>query len=123
MQWPFAKWGAHVVISALTRLARCTHVLDAHWFLSGGHEHFYERLECESAVYIVNGLGGAYIRSWGERLAASRLIYNKKWGALFVDTAENKDSSSLRLQFVTYDGQTADDITYWSGKSALLFCI
>ena len=39
MQWDFKEWGADVVIN--------------------GHDHFYERLETDGVLYLINGLGGA----------------------------------------------------------------
>jgi hypothetical protein len=39
LQWPFASWGADLVLS--------------------GHDHDYERHEVDGTPYVVNGLGGA----------------------------------------------------------------
>lgn len=38
MQWPFAEWGADIVLS--------------------GHDHTYERILRDGIIYFVNGLGG-----------------------------------------------------------------
>lgn len=38
MHWPFAEWGASIVLN--------------------GHEHDYERIYYEDMTYVVNGLGG-----------------------------------------------------------------
>ena len=49
MRWPFAAWGADVVLS--------------------GHDHLYERLEVDGIPYVINGLGGGPIYPFMETLA------------------------------------------------------
>jgi hypothetical protein len=61
MQWPFAEWGADVVLS--------------------GHAHAYERIERDGVVYFVNGLGGATRYFFGLPIIGSRARYNAGWGA------------------------------------------
>lgn len=89
MQWPFADWGAQLVIS--------------------GHDHIYERIERDGITYVVNGLGGAEAR-YGRGLFAaegSQLFFNQDYGAMLVEA----DGARLRLQFITVGGEVVDDVT------------
>jgi tartrate-resistant acid phosphatase type 5 len=61
MQWPFAEWGADVVLA--------------------GHAHAYERIERDGIVYFVNGIGGATRYFFGFPVKGSRSRYNADWGA------------------------------------------
>jgi tartrate-resistant acid phosphatase type 5 len=45
MRWQYAEWGVDMVFA--------------------GHEHSYERLQIDGVSYVVNGAGGAHIRSLG----------------------------------------------------------
>jgi hypothetical protein len=47
MQWPFARWGADLVLT--------------------GHDHLYERIRVDGLNYVVNGLGGAEMYPLGTR--------------------------------------------------------
>lgn len=64
MQWPFASWGADVVIS--------------------GHEHIYERIVRAGIVYFVNGLGGGARYPIGKPVPGSVVRYKANWGAMRV---------------------------------------
>lgn len=64
MQWPFAAWGADVVLN--------------------GHDHTYERIVRDGIVYFVNGLGGASRYSFGTPVAGSAFRYNANWGAMRI---------------------------------------
>src|SRR5207247_7315774 len=48
MRWPFPSWGADIVLT--------------------GHAHLYERLNAGGFPYIVNGLGGEDLASFGSSL-------------------------------------------------------
>jgi tartrate-resistant acid phosphatase type 5 len=85
MQWPFAAWGAHAVL--------------------GGHDHTYERIERDGALYFVNGLGGASRYAAGESPAAgSRIFYNASHGAMLVTL----DERGCEFQFVAIGGEVID---------------
>ena len=72
LQWPFAAWGADVVIS--------------------GHDHIYERIERDGIVYFVNGLGGRSFYGLGSPVAGSQVRYNRAFGAmLFTATPTTMD--------------------------------
>ena len=84
MRWPFAAWGADVVLS--------------------GHDHLYERLEVDGIPYVINGLGGGPIYPFEATLAESRVRYNASHGALWVVASEQ----SMTFQFIAEDGVAVD---------------
>ncbi len=84
MRWPFAQWGADVVIS--------------------GHSHTYERVLRDGIVYFVNGLGGATRYGFGVRAKGSADRYRANWGAQRV-TATDK---TLTFEFFDVDGDRHD---------------
>jgi hypothetical protein len=78
LQWPYRKWGASLVLA--------------------GHDHTYERVEHDSLVYIVNGLGGRSIYATNPRsVPGSQALFNSDYGALLL----NATPDSLTLQFYT----------------------
>ena len=92
MRWPFAAWGADVVMS--------------------GHEHNYERLEVAGMPYIVNGLGGKSKYKFGNVNTlppgvTSLARYNAQYGAMRVTVSE----SGLTSQFFNTDGVVVDTYT------------
>ena len=91
MQWPFAKWGADVVLS--------------------GHAHTYERLMRDGIVYLVNGLGGADRHLFGPPIAGSAVRYNANFGAQRVTATATR----LTLEFISADGVTQDAYTVEAG--------
>ncbi len=92
MQWPFAEWGADVVLS--------------------GHDHLYERLEVDGIPYFVNGAGGATLYDF-ENLndlpaeAASLVRFNEDHGAMLVTAS----TTGITYQFYTADGLLIDNYT------------
>jgi tartrate-resistant acid phosphatase type 5 len=88
MDWPFADWGADLVLS--------------------GHAHLYERLEVNGLTYIINGLGGYTIYPF-DKVAhpASQARYNGDFGALFVEVG----GGAISGRFITRGGETVDN---WS---------
>jgi len=66
MQWPFQEWGAHAVYT--------------------GHDHDYERFDFGPATipYVVQGTGGADLRTMNASRTGSVIAYNEKHGATFV---------------------------------------
>lgn len=85
LQWPYARWGADVVIA--------------------GHDHAYERIEREGIVYFVNGLGGHGRRyEFGTPIEGSQVRFNGEHGAMRVQATAHE----LRLEFITVDGRTID---------------
>lgn len=92
MQWPFATWGADVVLS--------------------GHDHVYERLEVDGIPYFVNGVGGQAVYSFANidnlpAEATSLFRYNDDFGAMLVTVTE----SGLTSQFFNADGRLIDEYT------------
>jgi tartrate-resistant acid phosphatase type 5 len=87
MRWPFAKWGADVVLS--------------------GHAHTYERVVRGGMVYFVNGLGGAERYAFGKKLSGSAVRYAANWGAQKVTVSATK----LRFDFYNVAGKRIDTYT------------
>jgi len=92
MRWPFAAWGADVVMS--------------------GHEHNYERLDVAGMPYFVNGLGGKSKYKFGSVASlppgvTSVARYNAKYGAMLVTVSE----TGLTSQFFNTDGTLIDEYT------------
>jgi hypothetical protein len=88
LRWPFAQWGADLVLS--------------------GHAHLYERLHVEGIPYLVNGLGGGGIYPFDEQpYPGSQLRFNDDYGALLLEAT----AGSLTLQFVTRAGTVVDRLT------------
>jgi tartrate-resistant acid phosphatase type 5 len=78
LQWPFAEWGADIVLS--------------------GHEHTYERLEVDGFPYIVNGLGGASLYTFDAAVAGSLVRYNDDYGALLVEANAGRITFSFHTR-------------------------
>lgn len=87
MNWPFAAWGADVLLS--------------------GHDHTYERLEAEGLLQFVNGLGGARRYEFTTILPNSLARYNAQYGAMLVEaTAE-----AITFMFYNVSGDLVDSYT------------
>jgi hypothetical protein len=84
MQWPFADWGADVVIS--------------------GHDHTYERISRDGILYFVNGLGGAGRYDFKDIVQGSQVRYNADHGAMLVEASWEV----LRFQFINRQGSVVD---------------
>lgn len=84
MQWPFASWGADVVVS--------------------GHDHTYERISANDITYIVNGLGGRSIYAFNDPVSGSQARYNGDYGAMIVEA----DKTSMRFKFINLSGHIVD---------------
>jgi tartrate-resistant acid phosphatase type 5 len=67
LQWPFAAWGADLVIS--------------------GHDHVYERLVSDGIPYVVDGFGGASLYPFASTgpIPESVVQWDSSWGAMFID--------------------------------------
>ena len=88
MQWPYRAWGADLVLA--------------------GHDHHYERIERDGAVYLVNGLSGSpKVYDIRAPIEGSVLRFNATHGALFGTAT----ATSLSVAFVTADGETIDSVT------------
>jgi tartrate-resistant acid phosphatase type 5 len=87
MQWPFEAWGADLVLS--------------------GHDHDYERIMLGGFPYIVNGLGGRSLYTFGTPVAGSVVRYSGDYGAMLVEASP----ISLTLSLTTRGGQTIDTLT------------
>lgn len=86
MQWPFKSWGADVVLS--------------------GHEHDYERLDIGGLPYIVNGLGGAETRTFGDTVSGSQVRFTGSVGAIRGFATD----STLQFEMVTVSGAVVDTL-------------
>ncbi|CUS03601.2 Phosphodiesterase/alkaline phosphatase D (modular protein) [Candidatus Promineifilum breve] len=92
MRWPFAAWGADVVLS--------------------GHEHSYERLDVAGMPYFVNGIGGkskypfSHIGDLPEGVT-SVVRYNENYGAMLVTLSQ----TGIVAQLFDADGNLIDQYT------------
>lgn len=87
MQWPYAEWGADVVLA--------------------GHDHHYERLERDGAVFLINGLSGSpKVYPIGAPIDGSIVRFNETHGALFAQAT----TTTLSFSFQTGDGTTVDTV-------------
>jgi hypothetical protein len=84
MQWPFAEWGADVVLS--------------------GHDHTYERILRDGITYFVNGLGGYSKYPFFGVVDGSQMRYNQDYGAMLVEASEN----AIRFQFINRLNEVID---------------
>ena len=84
MQWPFAAWGASLVLS--------------------GHDHVYERILKDGFPYIVDGAGGQSLYTFKTPVEGSQVRYNCNYGALLVDATD----AELTLRFITIGGGLVD---------------
>ena len=84
MQWPFAEWGADVVLS--------------------GHDHTYERISRNGITYFVNGLGGMTRYSFFGAVEGSQVRYNRDFGAMLVEASE----SAIHFQFIIRQNEVID---------------
>lgn len=89
MQWPYREWGADLVMA--------------------GHDHCYERLMVDGLTYVVSGLGGASIYSFGLPVDGSQVRYNDQFGATVLDV----DDRQLRLSFFDADQRLIDTTTLY----------
>jgi hypothetical protein len=78
LQWPYAAWGADVVIA--------------------GHDHLYERIARDGIVYFVNGLGGHPTKyPFGKPILGSQKRYNADFGAMLVVASDTQ----MIFKFIT----------------------
>lgn len=84
MQWPFADWGADVVVT--------------------GHSHHYERISRNGIVYFVNGTGGGVLTSCGSPVTGSQYC-ESTFGAQRVTATD----TSLDFEFISANGQVRDN--------------
>jgi len=89
MNWPFAQWGADLLIT--------------------GHAHVYERiLRADGIPQLTIGLGGQSVRNFvATPLPQSQFRYNGDYGALLVDVS----STSLTTKFYSRAGTLIDTMT------------
>ncbi len=88
VQWPYAAWGANVVIA--------------------GHDHLYERLQENGLLYFVNGAGGKDLypfKPWP--VAGSIVRYNQDYGAQLI----NATAQCLNLSFFSRADALIDSVT------------
>jgi hypothetical protein len=87
MKWPFATWGADVVLS--------------------GHAHVYERMNRNGIVYFVNGLGGDARYAFHAPVLGSKKRYRADWGAQRVTVTD----STMVFEFINVRGTVIDRYT------------
>jgi len=86
MRWPFAAWGADVVMA--------------------GHEHHYERLDVGGVPYFVSGAGGAGLSPIERVLPQSRFRFVRGHGAMLVTATR----TGITYEFWTADGTKVDSL-------------
>ncbi len=84
MQWPFAEWGASVVLA--------------------GHDHIYERLLIGGIPYIVIGTSGNKLYDIVSKRKGSILRDNGGYGAILAE----EDQKSLLFRYFLADGKFLD---------------
>ena len=93
MRWPFEAWGADLVLS--------------------GHDHVYERVMLDNdsngtkIPYIISGLGGKSLSTFGTPTTGSVTRYNGAYGALFVRAT----STEMKLEFRNVSNAVIDSLT------------
>ncbi len=87
MQWPFATWGAMVVLA--------------------GHDHDYERIAQPGMMYIVNGSGGTTLRPFGTIVPGSVARFGGDNGALLIEA----DECAITFMFVSRTNERIDTYT------------
>ena len=99
LQWPFADWGADVVLA--------------------GHNHVYERIVREGIVYFVDGTGGKGLSGFGTTwVTGSEFRYSANYGAMRITAS----STALDFEFLSIDnGGTLQDSYHLQGSAPLLF--
>jgi hypothetical protein len=85
MQWPYAKWGADLVLT--------------------GHDHLYERIKVHGINYVVNGLGGAEMYALGTAVPGTVARFTGGFGAMLIDA----DATRMRARFIGVDGKVIDE--------------
>ncbi|MBY5162749.1 Ig-like domain-containing protein [Salsipaludibacter albus] len=87
-QWPYADWGADLVVS--------------------GDRHVYERLQVDGLTYLVSGLGGASIADPAPSLLPeSQAYYRDGFGAVLAEACD----SGLTVTFHSVDDGVVDTHT------------
>lgn len=93
-QWPFATWGADLVLS--------------------GHDHLYERIIDDGTTYVVNGSGGKDLYGFDDSVTGSRVRFDDDFGALFLTASDR----ALTGEFWSVDGVRVDRFTLRDAASA-----
>ena len=84
MRWPFALWGATMVLA--------------------GHDHVYARIHTNGLPYFINGLGGDDIHSLGNPAAGVVARYSGDYGAMRMEaTATNLVTHFINRRSVVVD--------------------
>lgn len=86
MRWPFRAWGADLVLT--------------------GHDHHYERLVVDDLLYVVNGSGGAALRTLNAEEVGAQRATPDVFGAMFVEA----DPERMTLSFVDPAGGLVDRV-------------
>ena len=69
-----------------------------------GHAHGYERVMHDGIAYLVNGLGGAPRRGFGNAVAGSAVRFSDDWGAQKVKVTD----SAMVFEFYDTGGRLVD---------------
>lgn len=88
MRWPFAAWGATLVMV--------------------GHEHVYARLHTNSMTCFINGLGGDDIHPLGSPAAGLAARYNGDFGAMRLEAT----STNLVCHFINRSDSIIDSYVF-----------
>jgi hypothetical protein len=92
IQWPFAEWGASVVMA--------------------GHDHDYERLLVDDIPYFVIGLGGGEFYPFIGKHPASLERHDDEFGAMLVEAT----NTQMTFWFYTVPDKLIDSYTISKGR-------
>jgi tartrate-resistant acid phosphatase type 5 len=87
MAWPFAEWGADVVL--------------------GGHEHFYEHLIVDGIPHLINGTGGANLFQFKAPIPESVTRFTGEHGAQLAFPSRE----DLRFEMHSVEGTLVETVT------------
>jgi tartrate-resistant acid phosphatase type 5 len=87
MRWPFAAWGADIVIA--------------------GHDHDYERIVVDGLPYLVMGTSGAALRDFVTEEVGSQRGHADVFGALRVEAT----AKQMTIDFIASSGARVDRLT------------
>ena len=73
-----------------------------------GHDHDYERIECDGIVFVVNGAGGGNLRHFETPVNGSLVRYYQKHGAMRIDVSSTVEEVTLTSRFVNVDNLEID---------------
>lgn len=95
LQWPFASWGADLVLQ--------------------GHDHVYERIHRAGFPYVTSGNGGAPLYAATSPIAGSEALYNARHGALVIEAT----TAQMLLRALDITGMVVDECRVYPQAAVL----